>query len=462
MAEVSNEPLGKAVDRACVEALYDKLLPPMVTVAVNSLLLGFALWPHVDHTLLISWVAVAWLVAAARLVLGRAYRASDAKSRDHARWGRLFAWGSGLNGVVWGAGAALLMPDQHALQVLIVFVVGGMVAGAAASTSTYMPAFVAFALPAVAGAVGRIVIEMHDRVHAVMAIMLVLFAAAMTAIARRGGKMLATSERLRLVNDALAGKLAEAHDEVVAANESLEERVRVRTREAEEALAHIAQTNLLASIGQLASGVAHEINNPLSVVISNVDQVADDLKPGAGSEISEMLEDARAGADRIKRIVADLRLLARARAAEPSAVAVEPLLRGCANLLMHEMRQHASVVWELDEDVPAVFTTEAAFAQIVLNLLIEATQAIPRGKPDKHTVTIAARLADDGDGADAERRVRVEVFYRGSNGAATADSVGLAVCRNVLAEQGGSLDYQRDDGGTRAVVTLPAAAASPA
>ncbi len=102
----------------------------------------------------------------------------------------------------------------------------------------------------------------------------------------------------------------------------------------------------MASVGTLAAGVAHEINNPLAYVIANLDLARSDLLEGKGAaqvrELSELLREAKDGAERVRRIVLDLQdLLARADDAVREQVDLRNVVRGSINLAMNEIRHRA-------------------------------------------------------------------------------------------------------------------------
>src|SRR5579863_3421150 len=103
-----------------------------------------------------------------------------------------------------------------------------------------------------------------------MGAMAALFAVAMTQIARAGGRSLIVSEELRLKNTALVDDLRRARERLTAANEDLERRVTELTSDLVVAHDKLALSERMASMGTLAAGVAHEINNPLAFVLSNL------------------------------------------------------------------------------------------------------------------------------------------------------------------------------------------------
>ncbi|MHB1069270.1 MAG: PAS domain S-box protein, partial [Gemmatimonadaceae bacterium] len=174
----------------------------------------------------------------------------------------------------------------------------------------------------------------------------------------------------------------------------------------------------MASIGTLAAGVAHEINNPLAAVIANLDfiaasMVADDargpsLARGAArlrAEMSGPLHDAQQAAQRMRFLVRDLKVFSRAPGDAPTCpVDIEALLDSSLRMADNEIRHRAHVVKQF-RAVPCVLAREERLGQVFLNLLVNAAQALPDGRAEHNEIRVSTRL--DGN------RVIVEVSDTG-------------------------------------------------
>jgi PAS domain S-box-containing protein len=161
-------------------------------------------------------------------------------------------------------------------------------------------------------------------------------------------------------------------------------------------------TGRMTAVGTLSGGVAHEINNPLAYVLSNVEFARQEL--GAFVEhatveelpklverltdVQEALVEAREGAERVRDIVRSLKMFSMAEQGEPSApVNLRSVLESSINLAWNEIRHRARLVQNFDE-VPMVLGNESRLGQVFVNLLVNAAHAIPEGAVDRHEIRV--------------------------------------------------------------------------
>jgi PAS domain S-box-containing protein len=246
----------------------------------------------------------------------------------------------------------------------------------------------------------------------------------------------------------------------------------------------LALADRMASLGTLAASVAHEINNPLTYVVGNVDAAraiaaelaaarAGDLGvAGPLAEIGEALAEAEDGAGRVRQIVSDLKVLSSPGAEDGSQrVDVRAALQSSINLARRVVSARAELVTELG-DVPAVDGNAARLAQVFLNLLVNAAQAIPEGSAGPHRVRAACRVdgdgrvvvevSDTGTGITADRLPRIfdPFFTTKPHGVGTG--LGLAICQSIVAAHGGEIRVETAEGcGSTFRVVLPASASAP-
>ena len=214
-----------------VRALYAKAHLALVAVLVNAGLLVGVLWNARSKTVLLGWAAALAVLTLLRAHRVRSYQRAAVSPDTAAEWGRAFFIGTLLNGILWGAGGVLLyVPDALPYQVMVVFVLGGMCAGAVTSTSSYPKALYAFIVPCFAPLSIRMLFEL-DAVHIAMSAMLALFAGLLMGIGRTGSRQLMENVRLRIEREALASNLAATKSQLEDANRALSLRVEERSTE---------------------------------------------------------------------------------------------------------------------------------------------------------------------------------------------------------------------------------------
>ena len=226
----------------------------------------------------------------------------------------------------------------------------------------------------------------------------------------------------------------------------------------------------LASIGLLAAGVAHEINNPLAATMANLELALGDLDQLGGGDplvleaIREELTDARAAAVRVRDIVSDLRMFARSNSDEVGPVDVHRVITSTLRMASHEVRHRAKVVLEFGV-IPEVHASEARLGQVFLNLVVNAAQAIPEGRAPNNEIRIRTRcdgpwvrveIEDTGPGIAPEvLRVLFTPFVTTKpNGEGTG--LGLSICHRIVTELGGEITVEtRPNAGTTFILRLP-------
>lgn len=227
--------------------------------------------------------------------------------------------------------------------------------------------------------------------------------------------------------------------------------------------ARVARSERLASFGMLVSGVAHEINNPLSFVLANLEMMIDELSKLGHQAQVELAKDALEGGTRISAIVNDLRSFQRIDD-ELGPVDVNSVV--VRTLRMAEPKvAHTTRVRQALGIVPAVVSNEGRLAQVLLNLVLNASQAMPQRPVDQNMVEVRTwakdgevclLVEDNGNGIPKDKlRYLFDPFFttRKNSG---GTGLGLAISNGIVQQMGGFIDVQSEPGkGTRFVVHLP-------
>jgi PAS domain S-box-containing protein len=236
--------------------------------------------------------------------------------------------------------------------------------------------------------------------------------------------------------------------------------------------AHLTAADRMASVGLLASGIAHEINNPLAYAIGNLDLLREDLRPAEGSEVANGLRDTHEGLLRVSEIVRGLRTFARSGDERLAPLDLRLVLDSAIEVASHEVRQRAQLYKEYAPDLPAVLGNEAKLGQVFLNLLINAAHAFEKGKRAGNEIHVRAsavnghvvvELKDTGAGIPLEHREHIFDPFFTTKAIGEGKGLGLFVCRNIVTAQGGDITFDSEPGkGTTFWVSLPAAPAAAA
>ena len=237
-------------------------------------------------------------------------------------------------------------------------------------------------------------------------------------------------------------------------------------RQAEELRVQLERSERLAAIGQLAAGVAHEINNPLTYVCMSVEALLRRL-PSSPEEayLRERLHDAQEGLERVVRIVRDLRHFARVEPdPRPQPVSLAHAIEGALKLADPHLRHRARVEVELGE-LPAVRGTEGRLSQVFLNLLVNAAHAIEEGHVSDNRVLVRARTAGDvviaevcdtGRGVAPQHLGRLFEPFFTTKPDGESTGLGLSICRSIVNAYGGDISAESEVGvGTCIRVRLP-------
>jgi PAS domain S-box-containing protein len=231
----------------------------------------------------------------------------------------------------------------------------------------------------------------------------------------------------------------------------------------------LGHSERLASLGVLAAGVAHEINNPLAGVVAGIESLerwlvpavaAGDARAGEALDVLAMLErESR----RVREIVEKLMLLAQPASVEAVWVDLNRAASDTADLLRYQThRQRVRVTLDLDRSLPAIWAKETGMRSVCMNLMMNAVQAMPEGgELTVRTETAAPErvrleIADTGMGISPEHFERIWDPFFTTKPTGQGTGLGLSITSRIVHRHGGEIRAEnRTSGGARFHVELP-------
>jgi two-component system NtrC family sensor kinase len=261
---------------------------------------------------------------------------------------------------------------------------------------------------------------------------------------------------LLVENAALYARLVGAHLELDRQNRSLEATVRERTE-------RLLQSEKVATMGSLLAGVAHELNNPLAVVMGQSTLLGESTSDPASARRAQKI---LAGADRCVRIVRNFLALARQHPPERADVQLNRVVQEAVELLAYELRTGGvEVSLSLTEDLPTLWADAHQLHQVIVNLIANAHHAMRAGQPPRrialatrHEVgpTVYVEVSDTGPGIPAEIQTRIFEPFFTTKPTGQGTGLGLSLCRGIVENHGGTITVESEPGrGARFVIALP-------
>lgn len=264
---------------------------------------------------------------------------------------------------------------------------------------------------------------------------------------------------------ALEERVAERTAELSAANAQLvtEMEERRRARLAFDALQdELVQASKLAVLGQIAAGVAHEVNQPVAAIRTFAENSRAFLDRGEPAAAAANLDTIAALTERIGAITGELRAFARKSAARIEPVALAPVIDGALLLMRYRLLQtDIALVLDIDRPDVAVTGDRMRLEQVLVNLIQNAAEAIGTRRDGEIRITVETRpdtvvvtVADNGPGLPEE--MLGALFLPFNTTKPQGLGLGLVISKDIIAECGGSLKVE-NDGGAVFTVTLPRA-----
>jgi signal transduction histidine kinase len=236
----------------------------------------------------------------------------------------------------------------------------------------------------------------------------------------------------------------------------------------------VAQAERMVSLGTLAAGIAHEINNPLAYVVANLEylnkRASDFVLPERLEEVSNVLAEATDGAERIRSVIQQVNVFSADDSEERRPLDLRVAIESAVKIAFNEIRHRARLVRDY-HDVPFVLASEGRLTQVFTNLLVNAAQAIPEGNAASHAIRVSTRTADEdgravievtdtGSGIPPQLVGRIFEPFFTTKRPGSGTGLGLSICYGIIHSCGGEITVQSELGrGSTFRVTLPSAGA---
>jgi len=238
--------------------------------------------------------------------------------------------------------------------------------------------------------------------------------------------------------------------------------------------AQLVLSDRMASLGMVAGMIAHDINNPLAYVLANLHILEGDVLPRLGltgaerEEVQALVADAQLGAARAREIVQQFRIFSRGEKDQRrQTLEVHQVVESALRMAGNEIRYRARLVRDYGDPI-RVEAREVELGQVLLNLLVNAAQAIPEGCVERNEIRVVTRLRgaeavieirDTGMGIPAERLERVFEPFFTTKPSGIGTGLGLPICRSIIMSLGGRLELESEVGrGSIFRIILPAVA----
>ncbi|AVO46771.1 hybrid sensor histidine kinase/response regulator [Phreatobacter cathodiphilus] len=235
-------------------------------------------------------------------------------------------------------------------------------------------------------------------------------------------------------------------------------------RQMEQQRERLHQAEKLSAMGSLLAGVAHELNNPLAILVAQSTLLMETASDAGQKRRAERIH---AAADRAGRIVKSFLAMARQRPEKRETTQLNDLVRSAADMLAYGLRSHdVTLDLDLDPNLPVIVADQDFIGQVVANLVINAQHALVDMEPPR-VVSIATRrknghvrlvVSDNGPGVPDAIAGRIFDPYFTTKPAGVGTGIGLSICKSIIESHGGSIALDRsEEGGARFTVLLPAA-----
>lgn len=230
-------------------------------------------------------------------------------------------------------------------------------------------------------------------------------------------------------------------------------------RKLEEQLKRVAQSEKLVSIGQLAAGIAHEINNPLTNISLNIQRLKDGPKDINNPETIRRLDSIEKNVSKASTIVKELLQFSRNSEPEMSPIKINTVITGAITLMEYKFKDIA--IRKSLSDVPDIIGDAVKLEQVFINIFDNSVEAMPKDiyiESLYHDGWIKINIADSGVGIPKENLQKVFDPFFSTKEVGAGAGLGLSICYGIISQHNGNMDIESIEGkGTTVTISLPVA-----
>jgi signal transduction histidine kinase/ActR/RegA family two-component response regulator len=445
--------VSSQIRAARVRSIYERLTATSLITVVNGALMVAVLERRVVSLWPWLWLALVVALATARIASGRSWRRDPQPFERLRRWEVIAVAGSLLSGALWGVGSVGLFPADGTGQWLWIFLIAGMCAGAATLHAAHAPTALAYILPASLPLALRLALVGRAEQSAAAA-MIVVFLIGITFTVLRFSRQFDQVFTLQLDLEQRTLDLDKANA-----------RLRAEIEDHRSTEATLRQAQKMEALGQITGGIAHDFNNLLTVITGNLDLIR--RRAPDSEAIQRLAAAASHAAKRGADLTGSLLSFARKQALRPETVDVNALVRDFAQLLRRAAGETVVLELDLGADPAASYADAAHFQSAVLNLVINARDAMPSGGRvlistrnatlDGETRAVVVRVQDSGTGMSPEVAARAFEPFFTTKEVGKGSGLGLSQVYGFARQSGG---YARIESapseGTSVSLVLPA------
>ena len=364
-----------------VRSSYANLPLTLSISVVNSVLLGFVMASAAAPSTILVWISLVVSLSAVRMVLWHVHSRYDVGYDLDPRWARIATAGSLASGILWGCSTILFFPLDEMHLLFLALVISGMCAGAATVHAAHFPSVVAFILPAILPLTVNFFMQ-GNKLQVVAGIMACVFGISLCLASLRFRQWFRETTLARI-------------DLATRTSEAAEANARLRTEIAEHRSteARLQQAQKMEAIGLLTAGVAHDFNNLLLAIGGSAELIA--RHHGSDPEDAPLFETIKHSVGRGAILTQQLLTVGRKQTLVPCAADMNEVLQGMEALLATTLGGYASLELQLDRSPVSAFVDIAQLEHAILNLVINARDAMPdSGLITISTANIDAHAAD--------------------------------------------------------------------